>query len=216
MLPLSLGPDRKRLRVLCLGAHSDDIEIGCAGTLLRWSKEFQDLDVTWAVLCASDTREEEARRSAKALMSNASSLEIVIGNLEDAYLPADIRRAKSFLVGLRSRIDVDVILTHSIDDRHQDHRLIGELTWQTWRNHLVLEYEIPKFEGDLLRPNVLVSLPEGIAEAKINHLMEHFSTQRSKDWFSADTFMGLMRLRGIECRSESGFAEGFSGRKIRL
>ena len=216
MLPLMLGKDRNRLRVLCLGAHSDDIEIGCAGTLLRWIQEFQHVDVTWAVLSAADARGEEARRSAQALLRSASSLDIIIGDFEDAHLPAEFRRAKVFLGDLRRRIEVDIVLTHALDDRHQDHRLIAEMTWQSWRNHVVFEYEIPKYEGDLGRPNVLVPLPKAIAERKVKHLLEHFGTQRSKDWFNADTFLGLMRLRGLECRSESGFAEGFFARKIIL
>jgi len=213
MLPLNLGPDRSRLRVLCLGAHGDDIEIGCAGTLLRWLREFQRVEVTWAVLSAADARGEEARRSAQELLGSAARLDIVLGDFEDAYLPADFRRAKTFLGDLRRRSEVDVVLTHGLEDRHQDHRLIAELTWQSWRDHLILEYEIPKYEGDLGRPNVFVPLSKTIAELKVKHLLEHFGSQRSKGWFSEDTFLGLMRLRGIECRAPSGLAEAFLGRK---
>ena len=213
MLPLTLGPDRKRLRVLCLGAHSDDIEIGCAGTLLRWIDEYEHLDVTWAVMSAAGDRGEEARNSAQSLLHGAAATDIVLGDFEDAHMPADFRRAKAFIGELRGRSDVDVVLTHSLDDRHQDHRLIAELTWQSWRNHLVLEYEIPKYEGDLGRPNIFVPLPKSVAERKVQHLLEHFGSQRSKDWFSADTFLSLMRVRGVECRSLSGLAEAYLSRK---
>jgi LmbE family N-acetylglucosaminyl deacetylase len=216
MLPLTLGSDRKRLRVLCLGAHSDDIEIGCAATLLRWIQEYERVEVTWVVLSAATERGEEARRSAEALMCDASRLEIVIGDFEDSHLPADYRRVKGFLSDLRHRIESDIVLTHSLDDRHQDHRLIADMTWQNWRDHLIFEYEIPKYEGDLGRPNVFVPIATPIAERKVEHLQEHFFSQRSKDWFSADTFLGLMRLRGLECRSKSGFAEGFFARKITI
>lgn len=214
MMPLVLGPDHKRLRVLCLGAHSDDIEIGCAGTLLRWIEGYEHVEVTWVVLSAAESRGEEARRSAQALLQGAASWDVVLGDFDDAYMPADFRRAKSFLGELRGRTEVDVVLTHSLGDRHQDHRMIGELAWQTWRDHLILEYEIPKYEGDLGQPNLFVPLTKAVAERKVAHLLEHFGSQRSKDWFSEDTFLGLMRLRGLECRSPSGLAEAFHSRKV--
>lgn len=213
MLPLNLGPDRKRLRVLCLGAHSDDIEIGCAGTLLRWVQDYERVEVTWVVLSAAEPRGDEALRSAQALLQGAASVEVVLGDFQDAHLPADFRRAKSFFGDLRSKAEVDVVMTHSLDDRHQDHRLIAELSWQSWRDHLILEYEIPKYEGDLGQPNLYVPLPGAIAKRKIEHLLEHFGSQRSKDWFSEDTFVALLRLRGLECRSSSGLAEAFRSRK---
>lgn len=209
MLPLNLGPDRKRLRVLCLGAHSDDVEIGCAGTLLRWIDDYERVDVTLAVLSAGVPRGDEAQRSAHALLRDAATVDVVLGDLEDAHMPADLRRAKNFLEGLRNRSEVDVVLTHTLDDRHQDHRFIAELTWQCWRDHLILAYEIPKYEGDLGRPNVFVPLTRAIAERKVAHLLEHFGSQRSKEWFSEDTFRGLMRIRGLECRACSGYAEAF-------
>ena len=213
MLSLTLGSTRTPLRVLCLGAHSDDIEIGCAGTLLRWIEDYEQAEVTWAVLSAAGPRGDEARRSAQALLRGASGVNVVLGDFEDAHLPADFRRAKAFVGNLRRDRHVDVVLTHSLDDRHQDHRLIAELTWQSWRDHLILEYEIPKYEGDLGRPNLFVPVTKAIAERKVAHLLEHFGSQRSKDWFSEDTFLGLMRLRGLECRSPSGLAEAFHSRK---
>lgn len=216
MLSLRFGPNRNRLRVLCLGAHSDDIEIGCAGTLLRWLQEFRQLEVTWTVMNAAGPRAAEAKKSAFALLRRAARLDLALGSFEDSYLPAHFSQAKKFLQNLRGRTSPDVVLTHRLEDKHQDHRLVAELTWQTWRDHLVFEYEIPKYEGDLGQPNVFVPLSRAIAKRKVGHLQRYFGTQRSKDWFSADTFFGLMRVRGVECRASSGFAEGFQVRKAVL
>jgi LmbE family N-acetylglucosaminyl deacetylase len=216
MLPLQLGTEGRRLRVLCLGAHSDDIEIGCAGTLLRLQREGRKLEVTWAVLSADGRRSEEARRSAGAMLRGAASLEVVLGDLPDAHFPQEFGKAKAFVAALRKRSDPDVVFTHRLEDRHQDHRLVAELTWQSWRDHLILEYEIQKYEGDLGQPNFFVPLARREAARKVAHLMRHFATQRSRDWFSEDAFNALMRLRGIECRAPSGFAEAFHVRKALL
>jgi len=216
MLPLTLGTERQHLRVLCIGAHSDDIEIGCAGTLLRWLTEYPSVDVTWAVFSAAGARAEEARASARALLGAASAHRIILGDFDDAHLPGDFVRAKAFMQGLRDHGEPDVIFTHRLEDAHQDHRLVAELTWQTWRDQLILEYEIPKYEGDLGRPNLYAELPAAAAQGKIDHLLKHFGSQRSKDWFCAETFSGLMRLRGVECRAQSGWAEGFHVRKARF
>lgn len=216
MLPLNLGPDRKHLRVLCLGAHSDDIEIGCGGTLLRWLDEFERVEVTWVVFCADAPRADEARRSAQALLGAAATHELVLGDFRDAHLPAAFGAAKDFVSGVRARVAPDVVLTHRLEDRHQDHRTVAELTWQAWRDTLVLEYEIPKYEGDLGQPNLYVPLDERQRDRKIAHLMEHFGSQRSKAWFSPETFEALLRLRGIECRAPQGLAEAFHVRKAVL
>lgn len=213
MLKLEIGRSRKRLRVMCLGAHSDDLELGCGGTLLQWLRSYDAVEITWAVLSASGARAKEARASARALLRRASRLDVVLGDFPDAHLPAEFSRVKSFVADLQRRADPDVVLTHRIEDRHQDHRLIGELAWQTWRDHLILEYEIPKYEGDLGQPNLYVPLATDVADRKVRHLIRHFGTQRSKSWFTAETFFGLMRLRGIECRAPSGMAEGFHVRK---
>jgi LmbE family N-acetylglucosaminyl deacetylase len=181
MLPLELGLDRGPLRVLCLGAHSDDIEIGCAGTLLRWIAEHEEVHVTWVVFSAAGLRAVEARRSARALMRGAVTLDLVLGDFLDAHLPAEFARAKAFVGDVGKRTVPDVVLTHRLEDRHQDHRLVAELTSQTWRDHLILEYEIPKYEGDLGQPNLFVPLPDAIASRKVRHLLKHFGTQRSKD-----------------------------------
>ncbi len=143
-------------------------------------------------------------------------LRLVLGDFEDAWMPAEWRRAKDFLAEVRRSAEVDVVLTHRLEDRHQDHRLLAEIAWQCWRDHLILEYEIPKYEGDLGQPNVYVPLPEPIARRKLDHLMRHFGSQRSKDWFSEDTFAGLMRLRGLESHAPSGLAEAYLARKLIL
>jgi LmbE family N-acetylglucosaminyl deacetylase len=158
----------------------------------------------------------EARRSARALLRGARSVEMVLGDFLDAHFPGDFARAKAFLSDVAQRTEADVVLTHNLDDRHQDHRLVAELTWQTWRNHLIAEYEIPKYEGDLGQPNLFLPLPTKIAERKVRHLMTYFASQRSKDWFTPATFRGLMALRGIECRAPSGMAEAFRVRKAVL
>jgi LmbE family N-acetylglucosaminyl deacetylase len=216
MLRLNLGVKRKKLRVLCLGAHSDDAEIGCGGTLLQWIRDYDAVDVTWAVFCADGARAVEARASARALLRGAAHVDIVLADFRDAHLPADFARAKTFAASLHRRLDPDVILTHRLEDRHQDHRLIAELTWQTWRDHLVLEYEIPKFEGDLGQPNLYVPLDAAVARRKVRHLLKHFGTQRSKSWFTPETFRGLLHVRGIECRASSGMAEAFHLRKAMM
>jgi LmbE family N-acetylglucosaminyl deacetylase len=218
MAPLRLEPaDGATLRVLCLGAHSDDIEIGCAGTLLRWLAEYPRIEVTWAVCCAAGARGDEARSSARALTRRAAALDLVLGDLRDAHFPAEFARAKAFVESVRARAPApDVVLTHRLEDRHQDHRLVAELSWQAWRDHLILEYEIPKYEGDLGANNVFVALPAALAARKVRHLLKQFGSQRSKDWFREATFNGLMALRGLECRAGGGMAEAFVARKVVL
>ena len=203
-----------RLKLLCIGAHSDDLEIGCGGTILTWLKSMPAVEVTWVVLCAQGARASEARLSARAMLRHAHSSNVLIANFRDGFLPSQYVEVKEYFESLKSQFDPDVVLTHWLQDRHQDHRFVAELTWNTWRNHLVLEYEIPKYEGDLVTPTVYVPVPKSLVDRKLNHLQRFFSSQRSKDWFSDDTFRGLMRLRGLESRSDSGFAEGFHARKI--
>ncbi len=216
MLPLQIGPDASRLRVLCLGAHSDDIELGCAGTLLTWLARYGELDVTWVVFSAAGARAAEARRSAKTLMKQAARLEVVIGDFPDTQFPAEFVRAQSFMRSIAGRCTPDVVLTHRLEDRHQDHRLVAELTGQAFRDHLVLEYEIPKYEADLGHPNLYVPLAAPLAERKLRHLLKHFGSQRSKDWFNGPALASLMTLRGLECRASSGRAEAFHLRKAVL
>lgn len=208
--------DGKPLRLLCIGAHSDDIEIGCGGAVLTWLRSNRAVDVTWAVLSAEGERETEALRSAKALLKRASTRKIVFGGFRDGFLPAHYNDVKGFFEELKHQKSPDIVMTHSLHDRHQDHRLAAELTWNTWRDHLVLEYEIPKYEGDLAQPNTFVPIDAAVARRKATHLGRYFATQRSKDWFDSEKFLALMRIRGLECRAKSGFAEAFHARKLVL
>lgn len=216
MLPLTLPPKDGTLRVLCLGAHSDDLEIGCAGTLLQWLRSWNRVEVTWVVFSATGPRAVEARRSARALLRGAASLDVVLGELTDTRMPMEAGLAKDLISAVARRTRPDVVLTHRLEDRHQDHRLVAELTWQAFRDHLIVEYEIPKYEGDLGQPNLYVPLDKAIAARKIRHLLKHFGSQRAKDWFSESTFRSLMALRAIECRAASGQAEAFHIRKAVL
>lgn len=216
MLPLRLPDKTKPLDVLCIGAHSDDIEIGCAATLLGLIERGHQLRVTWVVLSANGKRADEARRSADGLLGKVAELRLHLSEFRDAYFPADFASIKDCIASLRAQTNPDIVFTHSLDDRHQDHRLVADLTWQAWRDHLILEYEIPKYEGNLNRPNLFMPASRITAQKKVDHLLEHFGSQRSKDWFSAETFFGLMRLRGIECRATDGLAEAFVVRKMIL
>lgn len=209
-------PRGKPFRLLCIGAHSDDLEIGCGGTILTWLNSIPVVEVTWVVLSACAERSEEARRSAGALLRRAAKSRIVLGEFRDGFLPAQYLEVKAFFEDLKQGSDPDIVLTHWLHDRHQDHRLAAELTWNTWRNHLVLEYEILKYEGDLGQPNAFVHVPATLARRKVICLQRHFASQRAKAWFAADNFYGLMRLRGLESRSASGFAEAFHARKVVL
>lgn len=214
MLPLTLNKPDRSLRVLCLGAHGDDIEIGCGGTILRLLSEGWRVEVRWVVLCSNETRGEEARGSANDFLGGAARPEISIERFRDGFLPYSGAPVKEYFEQLKKQPSPDVIFTHTRADLHQDHRLVCELTWNTFRDHLILEYEIPKFDGDLGLPNFFVHLDENIARRKAELLMKHFGTQRSKHWFTEDTFLGLMRLRGVESRSPGRFAEGFHCRKL--
>jgi LmbE family N-acetylglucosaminyl deacetylase len=211
---LHLGFPGGQLRsVLAIGCHSDDIEIGCGGTLLRLMEEHPGLSVTWVVLCAKGDRAVEAGGSADDFLVRAGSHEIVLAEFRDGFLPYVGGEVKDFFESLKARLAPDLILTHQRSDLHQDHRLACELTWNTWRDQLVLEYEIPKYDGDMGRPNVYVTLEERIVRRKVDLLLEHFATQRSKRWFTDDLFLSLMRLRGMESNSASRYAEAFYGRK---
>lgn len=214
MLGLALAAEgRDPLRVLALGCHSDDIEIGCGGTLLRLQAE-RALDVRWVVFSAAGARSDEARASAEALLAGAAAHRIELHGHRDGFLPYEGAAVKEAFEDLKSA-DYDVVFTHQRHDLHQDHRLVNELTWNTFRDHLVLEYEIPKYDGDFGVPNVFVGLDDATADRKVELLMRHFATQRSKRWFTDDVFYGLMRLRGMESGGHR-FAEAFYGRKLVL
>ena len=206
----------RALRLLCIGAHSDDLEIGCGGTVMSWLESPRPVDVTWVVLTAQDERAREARRSARAMLRRAANADVVLGEFRDGFFPAQYELLKAFFESVKKRCVPDIVLTHRLEDRHQDHRLVSELTWNTWRSQAIFEYEILKYEGDLGQPNVFVPLTSAIVRRKAAHLARHFATQRSKDWFSGDSFTALARLRGLECRSPSGHAEAFHARKLKL
>ena len=216
MRGLGLARRGEELSILCIGAHSDDIEIGAGGTILGMIASGVRLDVHWCVLSAGGLRSAEARGSAEAFLEGSRSSTVDVADFEDSYFPAHSRSIKQWLIEVRSRIDPDVVLTHARFDAHQDHREVNQLTWNVFRDHLVLEYEIPKWDGDLCQPNAYVPLTAAVLERKIELLHEHFGTQRSKDWFDRETFAGLARLRGMECRAPEHFAEAFTLRKAKI
>jgi LmbE family N-acetylglucosaminyl deacetylase len=203
-------------RVLAIGSHSDDIEIGCGATLLALTRARPDVEVTWVVLGAEEVREREARASAEAFVGAAARSEIVVHGFRDGFFPYVGGEVKDVFEGLKSRLEPDLILTHTRHDLHQDHRLVCELTWNTWRNHLILEYEIPKYDGDLGTPNVFVPISEELAQEKARLINEAFASQQGKHWFEEELFLGLMRIRGMEASSASGYAEAFVCRKLSL
>ena len=216
MKALQLTRPGDRLSVLCLGAHSDDIEIGAGGTILSWAASGAELEVNWCVLSAVGQRAAEAHTSATAFLAGVTHKNIELADFKDGFFPYRGEELKAWMEDLKARVKPDVVLTHRRDDAHQDHREVCRLTWNTFRDHTILEYEVPKWDGDLGQPNVYVPLDIAAIERKIDLLMAHFGTQRSKDWFGADTFRGLARLRGMECRAPSGYAEAFVARKATL
>jgi LmbE family N-acetylglucosaminyl deacetylase len=216
MKALRLAKPGEPLSVLCLGAHSDDIEIGAGGTILEFIAAGIQLNVLWCVLSANGPRATEAQNSAAAFLEGANRSEIKLGTFRDGYFPYLGAEIKPWIEGLKANFNPDLVLTHWRNDAHQDHREVCRLTWNTFRDNLVLEYEIPKWDGDLGQPNTYAALSATTMEKKIALLDRHFGTQRGKDWFDAETFRGLARLRGMECRAHDRFAEGFIARKCLL
>ncbi len=214
---LTLSTAERTRRVLAIGCHADDIEIGCGGTLLALARSNPEIMVHWVVLSARGEREEEARASAAAFLGGSvAELRVDVHDFRDGYLPYSGGEVKDVFEALKADIDPDIVFTHAGYDFHQDHRLACELTWNTFRNHLVLEYEIPKVDGDLGRPNVFVPLAADEVERKLELLETHFGTQAGRHWFDRDTFRGLMRLRGMEAVAPERFAEAFTARKVVL
>lgn len=217
LLGLSLvGSRRKPLRVLCIGAHSDDIEIGCGATLLTLARLRPRPQFRWVVWSAAGQREREAKRGARKFLGTVATEAVRVHAFRDGYFPAQFAAIKDAFENLAREFRPDIVFTHARDDRHQDHRVVSDLTWNTFRNQLILEYEIPKWDGDVGRPNLYVPVSQATARRKARGLLSVFGTQRSKDWFSEETFLGLMRLRGVECRASDGYAEAFYARKITL
>jgi LmbE family N-acetylglucosaminyl deacetylase len=216
MRALGLAAPGDRLSVLCLGAHSDDIEIGAGGTLLSLQERGVRLDVHWCVLSGVGERESEARNSASEFLSATGRSQIEIISFRDSFFPEQGDAIKSWFAALRERVDPDLIFTHRRGDAHQDHRHVCRLTWNTFRDHCILEYEIPKWDGDMGQPNLYVPISADALRKKIDLLSTHFGSQRSKQWFDPETFLGLARLRGMECRAPERYAEAFVGRKLVL
>jgi LmbE family N-acetylglucosaminyl deacetylase len=202
--------------LLALGAHSDDIEIGCGGTILTLLKRHPRLRVWWVVLGASGRRAVEAEASARDFLRGAGARRIIVKGFRDGFLPHTGVEVKEFFEELKREVSPDLILTHQLQDRHQDHSFTCDLTWNTFRNHLILEYEVPKYDGDMGAPNMFVQLDKRTAEKKVALLMKHFGTQRSKHWFDRETFLGLMRVRGVEAGGPDRYAEAFYSRKVVL
>ena len=204
------------LQILCLGAHSDDIEIGCGGTILRLAEQYPFCKFHWVVFSAQGVRAEEAKRGAMLFAGAKAASGPLFKTFQDGFMPYFGADVKAVFEELKETALPDVIFTHNLSDAHQDHRLLAELTRNTFRNHLILEYEIPKYDGDLGQPTVFVPLPLELCQKKVQIIVDTFESQRSKRWFQPDTFFSLMRLRGMECNAPSGFAEGFFCRKLVL
>lgn len=213
MLPIAL-PGLKS--ILVLGAHCDDIEIGCGGALLRILGENPGLEVRWVVFASNPARKLEAEKAAGLFLEGASRASVRVHAYRDGFLPYHGIEVKEAFEALKAEAKPDLILTHYRHDLHQDHRLVSELTWNTWRDHLIWEYEIPKYDGDMGIPNAFVELPEAVYRRKVELIRECYPTQWGKNWFSEDTFLGLMRLRGMECQASTRHAEAFYCRKLKL
>lgn len=199
--------------ILVIGAHPDDIEIGCGGTLLRLLGE-KSIHLHWVVLSATDEREQEARASAEYYLGQATSGAIEIEKFPDTLFPTKYGEIKAFFSRLREKVAPDLIFTHRREDRHQDHALTGEVTWGAFRNHLIFEYEIPKYEGDLEQPNVYVSLDKEFCARKVDNVINTFPSQKNRQWFSAETLWAMLQIRGVEADRDTQFAEAFHCRKL--
>ena len=216
MIHLNLNAEGLRaLQILCLGSHSDDIEIGCGGSILRLAKQCPTCSFHWVVFSATGVRATEAQRAAE-LFSGSHLQDPILKTFRDGFMPFQGGEVKAIFEDLKGAVSPDLIFTHNSKDAHQDHRLIAELTWNTFRDHLILEYEIPKYDGDLGQPNVFVPLDAELCQKKVGYIMDTFQSQHAKPWFQQDTFLSLMRLRGMECNASSGYAEAFYCRKLVL
>ena len=214
MMPLAFACGKEHpLRVLCLGAHSDDIEIGCGGTLIRLIDSFPDCIVLWIILSANTTRAAEARKSTELYLASIHYKEVLIENFRDGFFPYNGGKLKEYFEKLKLRMNPDIIFTHNRNDLHQDHRLVADLTWNTFRDHFIMEYEILKYDGDIGTPNVFIPLTPSICEKKIKWLQECFKSQADNIWFEEDCFKAMMRIRCIEANSSSRYVEAFYCRK---
>ncbi len=215
MIKLELREIPSPLRILAIGCHADDIEIGCGGTILRLIGSLPSVEVCWVVLSAQGDRADEVHASAEAFLQGAERKQVLLGGFRDGFLPYSGGDVKQFFEDLKP-VTPDLIFTHYGKDFHQDHRLASELTWNTFRDHFILEYEVPKYDGDFGSPNVFVHLDEALVRRKVENLLTFFQTQRDRQWFTEDLFMSTLRLRGMESNSPDRYAEGFYGRKVVL
>lgn len=214
MLELKLGRSKEAPKqFLFIGAHCDDIEIGCGGTILKLAKEYPQATIHWVVLSSDERRAAEAHRSSELFLANVASKAVTIKAFRNGYFPYIGAEIKDYFERLKHEVKPDVIFTHYGQDQHQDHRVLSDLTWNTFRNHFILEFEIPKYDGGLSSPNFFFPLQQSEYQRKVEILLQCFESERSKPWFTKDTFMGLMRLRGIECNAPSGYAEAYYCRK---
>lgn len=212
MLSVNFAGKPEGLKVLCLGAHCDDIEIGCGGTIMRLTRECKIQHLKWVVFTSSDERKAEAEKSAEYFTEKCNEKEVIVKKFKDGFLPYKAEEIKGLFEELKP-FNPDIIFTHYRYDLHQDHRMVCELTWNTFRNHLIFEYEIPKYDGDFGTPNCFVVLDSEIVKKKIKAVMDYFKSQKSKQWFDEETFFSLMRIRGIESASPTKYAEAFYARK---
>jgi LmbE family N-acetylglucosaminyl deacetylase len=213
MMKISIDKDAPK-SILCLGAHCDDIEIGCGGAILKYARERDDLSVHWVVFSSDDRREKEALRGAEEFLKGVKRKQVNVLRFRNSFFPYQGAEIKEYFERLKQEVSPDMIFTHYRNDLHQDHRVINELTWNTFRNHLILEYEILKYDGDLGSPNMFVHLDEIICKVKINNIIDIFRSQKDKKWFTEDTFLSLLRIRGVESNAPEKYAEGFYCRKI--
>jgi LmbE family N-acetylglucosaminyl deacetylase len=217
MIPLRLdGGANRKLKILCLGCHSDDIEIGCGGTILRLGAEHPGCEFHWVVFSAIGAREAEAQHAVAQFVDPSRIKGLQLKTFPDGFMPFVGGEVKAVFEELKQAVSPDLIFTHNRKDAHQDHRLIAELTWNTFRDHLILEYEVPKYDGDMGQPSVFVPLPSELCQKKVRLIMDAFQSQHGKRWFQGETFFALMRLRGMECNAPSGYAEAFYSRKLVL
>jgi LmbE family N-acetylglucosaminyl deacetylase len=217
MIGFSLGKSfDSPLKILCLGAHSDDIEIGCGGTIFKLLEAYRRVTVHWVVLGATLVRASEARKSAEEILRRAEAKVVVVRDFKNSFFPYMGGEIKEYFEQIKREFTPDLILTHYRNDLHQDHRVISELTWNAFRDQLILEYEIPKYDGDLGTPNAFVHLEESIVQKKLDLILNNFQSQRDRQWFDQDTFLAILRLRGMESNSPSRYAEAFYCRKILL
>lgn len=209
-------PGGRPPKLLFLGAHCDDIEIGCGGTAMELLRRYPDAEVHWVVLSSNEVRAREARKAAAQVLRKVERKHITVQSFRESFFPSEAPEIKQFFEQVKKDVSPDVVFAHYRDDLHQDHRVVGELVWNTFRNHMILEYEIPKYDGGLGSPAVFYPLSTATVKRKVDLLMRCFGSQLPKQWFTPETFTGLMRLRGIECNAPAGYAEAFYVRKLCL